>query len=44
MWDTKLKLTDTDNSVVVTGGKGVGLVEGKRGQIHSEGRRLDCGW
>ena len=33
MWDLKLKLIDTDNSVVVTRGKGVGKVKGKGGQI-----------
>ena len=28
MWDTKLKLIDTDNSEVVTSGKGVGGSKG----------------
>ena len=38
MWDTKLKLTDTDNSVVVTGGKGVsdGVIKGKGGQVYGD--------
>ena len=38
MWDTKLKLTDTDNSMVVAIGKGVGVVKGKGGQIYGDGR------
>ena len=39
MWDTKLKLIDTDNSVVITRGKGVGGVEEYRGgQIYGDGR------
>lgn len=40
------KLTDTDNSTVVTRGEWAwGEDEkGKRGQIYGEGRRLDSGW
>ena len=39
MWDTKLKLIDTDKSVVITRGKGVGGVEEYRGgQIYGDGR------
>ena len=39
----KQKLTDTDNSMVVTRGKGRGIVKGKEGQIHSD-RRFDFGY
>ena len=40
------QLIDTDNSMVVTTGGGgwVGDKESKRGQIYSDGRRLDFGW
>ena len=33
MWTIKLKLADTENSVVVTMGKQVQVVKGKRGPI-----------
>ena len=47
MWDRKVKLTDTDNSMVVTRGKGgledskglgLGLVKGKGDQIYDVAR------
>ena len=38
MWDIKLELVHTDSKVVVTRGKGVGVVKGKRGQIHGNRR------
>ena len=39
------KNSDTDNSTVVTRGKGCGGVEeGKGDQIHGGKRRLDFGW
>ena len=40
----KKSLTDTDSSMVITGGKGgSGEVEG-RGGINGDGRRLHLGW
>ena len=36
--DIKLKLEDTDSSAVVARGKGVGVAEGKGGQVHGDGR------
>ena len=36
------KLTDTDNSTVITGV--VGGIEGGKGGINGDGRRLDLGW
>ena len=45
MWDIKLKLTDTDNSMVVTRGKGgEGVIKGKGGQIYDDRRWFDFGW
>ena len=39
------KNSDTDNSVVVTRGKGVGEeAKGKGGSINGDRRRLDFGW
>ena len=38
----KKKLTDTDNSMVITRGKGE--VEEGKGRISNDGRRLDLGW
>ena len=42
----KPKLIDTDNSLVVTTGKGVGgeIDKNKGGQIYSDRRRFDFGW
>ena len=39
------KLIDTDHSMVINRGKGVGeeVEEGKR-EINGDGRRLDFGW
>ena len=36
MWDIKLKLKDTDKSMVVTRGKGLGVVENKEGQVFDD--------
>ena len=45
MWDIKLKLIDTDKSIVVTRGKGlVRVVKGKRGQIYGDRRLFDFVW
>ena len=39
MWDVRLKLIDTDNSMVVTRGKGdERVVKGKGGQIYGDGK------
>ena len=39
----KQKLMDTDNSMVVTRGKGGVVVKGEGGQIHGDRRRFDFG-
>ena len=45
MWDIKLKLIDTDDNMVATRGKGVGVVKHKRGvKLYGDRRRLDFGW
>ena len=38
------KNTDTDNSVVITRGKGVGEGEEGEGRRNGDHRRLDLGW
>ena len=40
MWEVRLELIDTDNNMVVTGGKGMGVrvVKSKGGQICDKGR------
>ena len=40
----KLKLMDTDNSMLITRGKGVGGSKGLRGPIYFDGRRFAFGW
>ena len=41
----KKNLIDTDNSMVITRGKGEwGDIEGGKGAINGDGRRLDLGW
>ena len=37
-WTNKQKLIDTDNSMMVTRGKGEEAVESKGGEIHGDGR------
>ena len=44
MWDTKLKLIDTDSRMVVSRGKAVGgAVKDQGGQIYGD-RRFYFGW
>ena len=45
MWNVKLKLINTDNSMVVTRGEGSqGAVKGKGGQMYGDGGWFDFGW
>ena len=44
MWDIKLKLVDIDSSVLVTGGKGGGVVGSGGSLIYGDGRWFDCRW
>ena len=43
MWDIKLKLRDTDNSIVVTRGKGVEGSRRSNGPNHGDGKLFDVG-
>ena len=44
MWDTKLELIDTDNSMLVVREKEVGGRKSERGQIYGDGRLFEFGW